>query len=841
MFRIYQISISLMVMLWASVSGLASAQNPDSADVRTPDPEQFFYGAYSQVNLTQTEGWPFRLPEIRINGKLDKKPLVLVDGMEGSLIALDMKDVVSIEVLSDPVDIAPYGYKGIYGVVKVTTKSDAGPSAGRPFSVSYTGSASIFSRTVYPKISFDLQEWADVLQDRNELYSLDLDTRFDQELLTARLGLDKGTDWEREQFNKVFFGTSHRVALAGGGKKVQYDVTGNFMSQGGIYVGRERYDHAVLHAGLTAKPFKWWTIRNIVGYSYRKDGYPVAGNDIEYHSYGLYDALSVFGYPYAVPKTGAEYTDEARGCRVASMMNRDDYLVSADSRFQESLLNTFTLYKDSDAHDLRLNLGMSLQWNHNRSLEEHEVTRGDKSYDEMSSLDVYRGDINLEYDGHYAFGWNLNGRLGFEAYHFRQTYEDQFVSVNSGIQETVDRSYGYKQDDYRQYLSLDLNWRNRYALSFAQSHDAVANDECAVKRDRDYNPNSLDLYPMSNPEEIIRSNTLSGRIAWMLTEEPFMKSVRDVMSLARFSFSAGQTRTQEDCGLYGLNMEGGLALGFMENRLRFGARMFRNSSVHNEVMPTSMGYFAFPLDWDVKGWSASLSWHDVVKAGNHNLSYGVSTDIWDAEYHRSLDTYPDMLQAGQIHGYVSGIDPDHMELGVIGDSTPRYHFNFGLSVNYAGFGLEALFHGVGKCDWAPNALYDDLFFGVSSTGRGPGLILEKFRNVEYRSDAAPDAYWVKEFPWGVSYTPLGYFVQNASFLRLKHLRLDYTFEGGALDKSLIRSICVFCEGRNLFYVSPMRRYAPDIDPEAVYISLKTGAGDGYPLLRTVEVGVSVRF
>lgn len=844
MFRINETSLCLIVLLWALSFGQTYAQNSDSAMVRNLDPEQFFYGAYPQLNLTQTEGWPHKLPEIRINGKLDMKPLVLIDGMEGDLMALDMKDVVSIEVLSSPVDIAPYGYKGINGVVKVRTKAES--SSGRPVSVSYTGSVSMFSRTVYPKVSFDLMEWVDVIAEGKGWYSLDTDTRFDAELAASRLAINSGTDWENLVFDKVFWGTEHRIGVSGGGKAVQYYVSGSFMSQGGIYSGYEKYNHATLHAGLTVKPVKWWVIRNIIGYSYRNDDFPIALNDLDYYSMGgIYDALSRFGYPYAVPMASNEYTREARGTRFASMMNKEDYSVLTDSRFNESLQNTFILYNDPDAHDLRLNLGLSLQWNKSRSLTEHELTTiGDKSYDERFSTDVYRGDVNMEYTGRYRYGWNLRGSLGFEAYHIRQAYEDQFVTIKSGIQETVDRSYGYKQNDYRQYLSLELDWKNRYELSFAQSHDAVSNDEFAWKLDRDYNPESMEalLFIPANPEEIIKSNALSGRIAWVLTEEPFMKSVRDAVSLARFSFSAGRTQALEDCVIYGLNTEGGVDLGFMKNRLRAGAKIFRNRSVHNiiELMSDGTNY-RVASDWDVKGWCVSLSWNDFVKAGKHDLSYAVYTDVWDTEYRKTNDAYPNMLHPGQILGYASGIDPDNLEsITVLGNSTPRYRFNFGLNLNYAGFGFEALFNGVGKRDWVPDVRKDDLFFGAS-TVRDMGLVLEKFRDVEYRSDAAPDAYWVKEFRTYGSDIPKGHYIQNASFLRLKHLRLDYTFEGGALEKSRIRSICVFCEGKNLFYITPMHKFAPDIDPEAIYISEKIGAGDGYPLLRTVELGVSMRF
>ena len=85
------------------------------------------------------------------------------------------------------------------------------------------------------------------------------------------------------------------------------------------------------------------------------------------------------------------------------------------------------------------------------------------------------------------------------------------------------------------------------------------------------------------------------------------------------------------------------------------------------------------------------------------------------------------------------------------------------------------------------------------------------------------------------------FMQNAAFVRLKNLRLEYSFSGQSLSKAGIRSISVFYEGKNLFFLSSLQRQAQGIDPEMIYPGTSVGAGDKYPLLRTVELGVKASF
>ena len=121
-----------------------------------------------------------------------------------------------------------------------------------------------------------------------------------------------------------------------------------------------------------------------------------------------------------------------------------------------------------------------------------------------------------------------------------------------------------------------------------------------------------------------------------------------------------------------------------------------------------------------------------------------------------------------------------------------------------------------------------------------------------------DAYW----PRLVSYITQGannpygrandYFLQKASFLRLKNLTLDYTLPKKWVDAINFESIKFYISGDNLFTLTPLKKHAPNYDPEGLYPGDADwatnnvggdnyGDGDGYPVMRVYTFGVNITF
>ena len=111
------------------ITGSVSVVNvSDMKTIPTGSPEQMLQGRAAGLNVT-TSGEPGGGSNVRIRGitslgNID--PLVMIDGVQGSLRNLNANDIASIQVLKDAGAAAVYGVRGANGVIVVTTKRGSG-------------------------------------------------------------------------------------------------------------------------------------------------------------------------------------------------------------------------------------------------------------------------------------------------------------------------------------------------------------------------------------------------------------------------------------------------------------------------------------------------------------------------------------------------------------------------------------------------------------------------------------------------------------------------------------------------------------------------------------------
>jgi TonB-linked SusC/RagA family outer membrane protein len=109
----------------------------DLKSVPAGSPEQMLQGRASGVNITTT-GQPGSESNIRIRGITsfgDVSPLVIIDGIQGSLRDINANDIESFQVLKDAGAASIYGVRGSNGVIIVTTKRG---KSGKP-TITYDG------------------------------------------------------------------------------------------------------------------------------------------------------------------------------------------------------------------------------------------------------------------------------------------------------------------------------------------------------------------------------------------------------------------------------------------------------------------------------------------------------------------------------------------------------------------------------------------------------------------------------------------------------------------------------------------------------------------------------
>lgn len=309
-------------------------------------------------------------------------------------------------------------------------------------------------------------------------------------------------------------------------------------------------------------------------------------------------------------------------------------------------------------------------------------------------------------------------------------------------------------------------------------------------------------------------------------------------------------------------------------------------------------------DLSTKGWEVTIAWRDNGTLFGKPFQYGINGSLWDSKSHITRfnnptgtlsSTYYVGHEVGEIWGYETlGLFQSEAEIEahanqdflqnsnnrnwlpgdlkfadlngdnvinagdntisnpgdrrIIGNNSPRYQFGFNLSGRWNGIGLSAFFQGVGKRDWYFGS-EAGLFYGPYNRPYGyqPLTMME-----DLWSEQNPDSY----FPRFRGYTALNTtrslgapqtrYLQDASYLRLKTLTIDYDIPKTWLSKLAVSRASVFVSAQNLFTLSGLFKHTENFDPEVLENpvgDLTNGSGQGYayPMLKTTTIGLNVTF
>ena len=195
-------------------SAIASVKAEDFTVGKITDAADLVKGKIAGLSVTNSSGDPTATSSIMLRGittiKGSVTPLILVDGVEGSLTTVAPENIESIDVLKDASAAAIYGTRGANGVILITTKTGRRESKA---SVSYSGYVS-------------LSDWfktADFMDTHDVIYGL---TPFEYE------GYD--TDWLAAVTRKAGFKHNHSLTIEGGSKNSTYSANVTFSDEQGI-------------------------------------------------------------------------------------------------------------------------------------------------------------------------------------------------------------------------------------------------------------------------------------------------------------------------------------------------------------------------------------------------------------------------------------------------------------------------------------------------------------------------------------------------------------------------------------------------------------------------------
>lgn len=218
-------------------SSVASVKSDNFLKGSVLDAGQLIQGKVAGLTISTPSGDPTGGTQIMLRGitslKADATPLILVDGIPGSLTTVAPEDIETIDVLKDGSAAAIYGSQGTNGVVLITTKKVKGEM---PATIEYSGYVS--TQTVYKK--------ADMLtiSDYQRMAAEGVENIED-------LGYE--TDWFKE-ITRTPVSHVHNLSLKGGTSHTNYIVSANYRDMEGIFLNSDR-EAWTLRADITHRMF----------------------------------------------------------------------------------------------------------------------------------------------------------------------------------------------------------------------------------------------------------------------------------------------------------------------------------------------------------------------------------------------------------------------------------------------------------------------------------------------------------------------------------------------------------------------------------------------------------
>jgi TonB-linked SusC/RagA family outer membrane protein len=171
---------------------------------------------------------------IRGQGTINtQSPIILVDGIERGITAIDPNEVESITILKDASSTAIFGVRGANGVILVTTKR--GTSEIPEISYSFETSAQDFPRLIKPVNSFEFASLRNLAHQNDGLQPAYSDYSLERYRLQDDPKRYPDNDWNEINVRKYALMQRHNLNVSGAGKMSKYFVNAGYLRQGGQF------------------------------------------------------------------------------------------------------------------------------------------------------------------------------------------------------------------------------------------------------------------------------------------------------------------------------------------------------------------------------------------------------------------------------------------------------------------------------------------------------------------------------------------------------------------------------------------------------------------------------
>lgn len=846
---------------------------------------QSIQGNAAGVTITQSSSLPGASPSIYIRGlnsiSASNTPLVVIDGVPGSLDLVNPNDIASIDILKDASSSAIYGARGANGVVLITTKR----GAGKP-KVSYNTYYGIKKATELIDLMdadtylYYRQKFAEYTEGQG---SEVVDVLKDEEYLNYTQGIT--TDWQDLVFNNALV-SEHNLSVSGGENSLNYFLSANYLDHDHI-AGNYNLERKSIRLNIDKEFNDWLKIGNNL---------QVVDNKTSGSTGGLWNVYQLS--PYTSP------TDPDGNLYIWPLESSTDYLVNPLT-YQNADLNSKNVeIRENIFAEIMPVKGLKYKINYGYTI----ISGKSNSYYGEDTADGYNYDGYAEKSSSNSTRWLLENIVDYEkaienhSFHFTglysaEEYEYEYLYANA---------YGFVND------ILKYN-----SLSAASNYDPPSSSASrwamtSLMARLNYNYNEKYMLTLTYRRDGYSAfgenkkygNFPSAAIAWRLSQEDFLKN-SEIVSQLKLRLSWGKNGNQavnpyssqakigqsvpyafgsSTDGVYGFypstiansglgwetttSSDIGIDFGIFKNRLSGSVEYYHTktsdllltraipyttgfSSIYDNIGKTQNDGVEVSLNTiNISGsngfkWSSNLNFsynkNQIVDLygdkqddiGNGwfigkpiNVYYDYVFDgIWQEDDDIANSHMPSAEPGTVRLKDISGPDgvPDEeisadYDRQIIGKKNPDFLWGFTNNFQYKNFDLSIFIQGVHGVTG-----YHDLHY----------------QNVRSSYMAMLDVdYWLPESPGnkyatGIydrsnTYSDLpGY--RDASYIRLKDITLGYTLPQDIVKKAGIDKLRFYLNATNLFTVTDWPLY----DPETTSATM--------PMAKSYIIGLNVSF
>ncbi|MGF6847317.1 TonB-linked SusC/RagA family outer membrane protein [Chitinophaga sp. W3I9] len=854
-------------------------------------------GTMPGVTITQGNGKPGGDGgTVRVRGWGTLKnpdPLVLIDGVEGSINNIDPNVIASVSVLKDAASAAIYGSRAANGVILVTTKR----GKSNKLSINYNNYVGWQKPTNLPALTNALDYMllaneAYKNSGRSPLYSDALLEKYRQQGNGSSDSLPN-TDWQKAVLTGSGFQQSHFLTVNGGTDKVKMLVSLGYFDQKGLMDNNE-FKRLTIRSNTDIIFSKKLNMQFDLQYISPVTTEPATGADV------------IFAYMNNISPN--QLAVNANGTRGEGWVGINPAAAASEGGLNRvsapwGSLNTSINYQPVEWLTASFNIAPKYVQTYTNKFNKVVQTYhpdGTPSYKfpPVSTLDVssqrqfynnMRGTLTFQkkYGVH-----DLKVLGGVEQNSYRQdrftAYRDNYVLpdypiLNAGAATNMNNGGAGEEWALRSFFGrINYNYKEKYLLEVNTRYDGSS---------RFAEGRKWGVFP-------------SASAGWRISEEAFMASLKPVVNELKLRASWGRLGNQ-NIGTYpsatvvnlssytmGGQIIGAAALDSLANKnitwestemsdIGFDVTLFSHLSITGDYYVSKTKDILLLLNIPLitgltapyqnagkvsnKGWELGINYDGRIRDFKYNIGVNVSDvknkvvdmhGINQSAVTVSREGYPvNSIFGLEAEGFFQNADEvakHATQFGTVAPGDIKYkdqngdgiinendkviigntipRYTYGVSLNASWKGFDLSAFLQGV------GKVDGLIYGagimpfyVSSVG---GTAQERFK--DYWTPEHKDAAFPRLVFGGTNNQQISSFwMKSAAYLRLKNLQLGYTLPANLVKSMRINSLRVFVNGSNLFTSS---KFWPGYDVETA-----VGVADNYAIVKVYSFGVNVNF